>query len=483
MDGTSSQRAALEAVARDHTETQNNLRQATAALDSAFRRIRQLRHSILELADSIPSQESTTRIRNISHMGPAHEAILLSDSTAENQDDSVVPDMARLRSTLPPVVMESLERYEAEQEGRSNHFPSHVLQPPVGMPSRQSSSSRTLHSTSPPHIHNSSITGPSRDPILPRRSWLETQISRPRAIYPDDVSTTLGMRVAAREARGGQTTADDLTPQLEQIILNTTPATARSVDDRSTQRMLGLDQTPEHRRPLDADIRTNRIMDGYIGRESQSPGIPANHSGSGTSVLPSRPVQSRRWRAVRSEAGARQASTVLSMSGALETSVGTSARLSALSNFSTFDNFGTPSTPLSRERPILFDEPHSYVHPPNLPTRRRQPEDITEGIVADNRSYLVRRRLNADGDELVHNISLSDWDEDDLFAWLRPARERISDPAISPRPSRGTGRTSDGGIYFSQRSGSPTNQMQPDAPRRRRGWGASLSLRPCCWFH
>jgi hypothetical protein len=189
--------------------------------------------------------------------------------------------------------------------------------------------------------------------------------------------------------------------------------------------------------------------DGHSGRGSQGSGIHMIHLGGSASanVLPTRQVQSRRWRAVRAEAGGRP----LSASGPSET---TSARLSALSNFSTFDNLGSPSTPHSRERPILFDEPYSYVQP--SPRLRRSSEDLGT-TVGDNRSYLIRRMLDADGDELVHNINLGSWDEDDPSAWLMP------DPSL-PTPRRVRGN-----VHL-QRSDYPTSQPPPQIPRRRRGW-------------
>jgi hypothetical protein len=113
---------------------------------------------------------------------------------------------------------------------------------------------------------------------------------------------------------------------------------------------------------------------------------------------------------------------------------------------------------------------------------------------ADNRSYLVRRRLTADGDEQVHNISLSASDSDDgdnpgippvtfnpEYLNRRAVASRISQtvsrnmpPSSSPMRSLG----SPNGIRPSRVHPAINDEAMPEVPNRRRGW-----CKPYCQFH
>jgi len=112
----------------------------------------------------------------------------------------------------------------------------------------------------------------------------------------------------------------------------------------------------------------------------------------------------------------------------------------------------------------------------------------------DHRNYLVRRRLNADGDEHVHNIHSMNWDDDsdDPMEWLMPpltprahnyldaqilpSRVLRNMSSLSPSvrsyhgsgPPRGHG-SSQGADYIVDdiMHESTASEM----PRRRRGWG------------
>jgi len=451
-------------------DTQNSLRLASTALEAAYRRIRELRHSLLELADSMPPPESQSAIPNPSNIAPAHEAILLSGTTsADEQADSLVLDMARLRSSLPSSVMERLEQFESEflgdqQTDRSSEPP--VLPPaPSGSTTRQLPPSRSsLFSLNSPTVQH-------RNSLLPRRSLLESQLSRRRDVNPDDPSTALGRRVAAREA--GDVSIDASIPHLERFLLSTTAVVARNLENmtnRLNQRsqttdpiaFTRTDAVPPNHRQTGVDPRPRRGLEGTGGRGGRSPSVGATQASA--NVFPPRPPATRRWRTlIRPESGGRQAT-----SGPPSGQSTTSTRLSVLSNFSAVDNFSSPVTPLSRERPILFDEPFSYA-PPNQSGETPFEDDFETNAV--DRNYLVRRTVNADGDELVHNVNLlwNDPDED-RSAWIPPqqSHDNIASRRSIPGPVRDIPYRND--VISDVRS----PRAPPEVPRRRRGWGNSL---------
>src|ERR1700683_3076312 len=155
---------------RNHVETQETISSASLGLTDALHRLQHLRNSLAELTDG-----------SNRGVGPAHRAIVLSDATVE--DGNAVPDMQRLRSTIPSTIMERLEAYEADSRYRSEGgFTSGTLRTPI---SQQSSNSPSLPSS--PAQTTASRTRPTyRAPPLPdlvlpaRRSWLEASLSRHR---------------------------------------------------------------------------------------------------------------------------------------------------------------------------------------------------------------------------------------------------------------------------------------------------------------
>jgi hypothetical protein len=464
------------------TDTQNSLRLASTALEAAYRRIRELRHSLLELADSMPPPDSQPAIPNPSNIAPAHEAILLAGTTGvDEQPEPLVLDMARLRSSLPPPVMERLEQFETEFLGEQQTDRSSA-EPPVLPPAPSGSTTRQLPPSRSSLFNLNSPTVQHRNSLLPRRSLLESQLSRRnRDVNPDDPSTALGRRVAAREA--GDISADVSIPHLERFLLSTTAVVARNLENM-TNRLNQRSQTtdpiaftrldtaqPSHRQP-GVDPRQRRGLEGTGGRGGRSPSVGVTQASASASLYPPRPPATRRWRTViRPESGGRQ-----STSGPSSGQSTTSTRLSILSNFSAVDNFSSPVTPLSRERPILFDEPFSYA-PPNQTGETPFEDDFEPNAV--DRNYLVRRTVNADGDELVHNVNLL-WNEpdEDRSAWIpsQQSHDNIVPRRSIPGPVRDIPYRND--VISDVRS----PRAPPEAPRRRRGWGMYFVIYPT-WRH
>jgi len=472
-----------EVFARDHAQTQNSLRQASAALEAAYRRIRQVRRSLLELSDTLPPSDSQTRISNSNDIGPGHDAIMLAGTPVEDPSDSdEAMDLERLRSSLPAsTTVDGREQIEADF-GRDEHYfdaerarwSDHILQP---APANSEDPVGTVRQPLPSHTLNSPLS-PTRHTFHPRRrSWLESQLSRRREQNPNDPSTALGRRVAAREAAGGSNFVDpSIPPWLDENPLSRASEIARDIENMNSRFLVQIRHTEPAisasrdvpPRPTDAEIHASRIPDVNALRAASQPQMTA-----GSSLFPPRPPTSnRRWRAMRTES--RQSS------GPSPNNSTPSDRLSLLSNFSV-QNLATPTSNFTRDRPLLFDEPSSYVQPTN-PARRRSEEILeTTGAGADRRSYVVHRRMNADGDEHIHSINL-EWDDEDSMSWLMPTRERLQqDPALEymlpPRPPRAPLRYDRGSNHRSDENPVARSSAapMPDLPSRRRGWG-KLSL-------
>jgi hypothetical protein len=455
----------LRQIQNWHAETQNNFRQASNALEAAYRRIRQLRHSLLELAESMPTPDSQAPAPGPNDVGPAHDAILLSSPVnPDEQEDPLVLDMSAL---LPPSFTERLEL----PEERSDH-PRESTTPP---PAPTGRATRPLPSRSPLFNLNSPNLPVRNSLPPPRRSFLESQLTRRRDLNPDDPSTALGRRVAAREA--GEILTDPQLPQLERFLVTTTALLARnleSLSNRLNQRFQTIDSSVPSRTDLTApnqgltpaEHRPRRTADTSNARGARSLSVNTTQTSPNPSMFPPRPPPNRRWRAlIRPESGGRQTTGPVSGQSSSNT------RLSLLSNFSAVENFPSPLTPSSRERPILFEEPYSYA-PPNQPSDTRFEDDVE--MNSAERGYVVRRMVNADGDELVHTFNLlwNDPEDDRASSWLPPqqdsqAHRNAHVPIREPYLRTET-----------HARASSNNAPAPETPRRRRGWGNSFPILP-----
>ena len=460
---------------RDDESHHANFRQATAVLEAAHRRITALRQSLIDLTDSIPALNSPAAPSNAaaaSDIRPPHDAILLTGSSSENQESSL--DMSRVRASLPPLVMDRLQQFEAEHlgEAQPNATPVENLTLPPAP------SGTTIRQLPPPPPHPRGASTSLNPPILPPpnpssavppRSWLDTQLYRRD---PDDPSTALGRRVAARESRETRqviATAYATIPQLQQILLDSTATIARNLENLNNsllQRVQNPDSpyvrpevTPLHT-TVSADGRFRRSLQTSGSRTAQSPvGVNAAQNSSPSTLFPARPPPNRRLSRVMRAESVRQ-STTPSISPLATSASGqssNSARLSMLSNFSTVDNLLTPVTPLSNERPILFDEPDSYV----------PQATIVEPPPEPSRGYFIRRRVNPDGDDLVHNVFWTDpFDDPVISASPRQLPENLPYRWSTPNTIRPPPR-----MEPNQDTWPPPSRPPTELPRRRRGWG------------
>ncbi|KAJ7022039.1 hypothetical protein C8F04DRAFT_1049311 [Mycena alexandri] len=390
---------------------QHSLRAASAALQSAYRRIRQVRRSLVELADPLSSLDSFG-----GDVGPGHSALLLTASPVDEFSDAdEVIDFNAMRSNLAAVdrqTQEYLERYTPGSWVDHQGSPSNVELP---RPRRQ------VQLPSP-----SSSAEPLQHPVIPpRRSMLESQLARRRDLYnSDDPHTFIGRRVAAAEAAGPSRPVD--TPPQPQIDPG-----LRAVElERELMHLRALTTQRRTDPGMAASSRADALSRAEIVRAARSLDMESFRAGhrqqTGNNNPTPRPASNpRRWRAYRAAPETRQNSN----STLPPASAHPDSRLSMLSNFSV-QNLSTPTSAFTRDRPLLFEEPFSYAS-----GSRRESRDIVESPIGSERSYFIHRRVNADGDELVHNINL-EWDDEDPLSWLMSARERGESQDYSAFPRR-----------------------------------------------
>ncbi|KAJ6626925.1 hypothetical protein B0H10DRAFT_1997236 [Mycena sp. CBHHK59/15] len=431
-------------------DTQHSLRAASAALQAAYRRIRQVRRSLVELTEPLPSLDSDAQNGGI---GPGHSALLLTASPIEESsdtDDAI--DLRALRSHL--AAADGHTQYEYLDRFASTGDPWGDYQSPLTPPTAPDPPRprRQVQLPSPAFSVES-----LNQPIIPRRSMLESQLARRReAVNPDDPATFIGRRVAAREAAGPSRPVDH--PRLSHM-----DPVLRAVE---MERELIHLRTLTHQRRTDpglsarADalsrsemLRAARSLDTETFRAGHRQ--PPNNISTNVPVHARPPPNARRWRAMRA------AETRQSSSGSTQSPASAHPdRLSLLSNFSV-QNLSTPTSAIARDRPLLFEEPLSYAPPAN--GNRRDSRDTVDSPIGSERSYFIHRRVNADGDELVHNINL-EWDDEDPLSWLMPTRERLLNER-QDYPSSVTRR----------RLAPPTFDERSEAVRGTRGQGSVVT--------
>lgn len=417
----------------EHTDTQRSLHQASAALDAAYRRIRQVRHSLLELSDRLPnaSPNPDAQTRLLDDVGPGHEAIMLTGGLVEEPIEAgAQADSERPQSSRRVSIIDRLLQHDPRME-RPLSGGDHVSE---WRPIYNDADNPPPHSTA---LH--SPVSPIRSSIPPRRSLLETQLSRRREALLDDPNTALGRRIAAREAARDTSREAAVHPQpndIQQLV---------SVIDGDMQRFriaarLRRSEPPPTEasdRLGDPELRSNRSLDyETLRRATQNP------------------TSFRRFRPARVEP--RQFSVQSSASHP-------SDRLSLLSNLSSVQNLATPTSSVL-SRPLLFDEPVSYFQAADFSRRDSEARDVLGGDAVEDRSYIIRRMIDEDGEELIYNVRIPD--DPGMMA---------ADYALPPRPPRAPLR-SNGATHQRNNTIQTSRTMPPPNVPRRRGWGASDSF-------
>lgn len=174
---------------QEHGDTQRSLQQASMALEVAYNRIRQVRRSLRELSDSLPSTDSLLRFStNFNEFEPGHDALLLAGGSFEADNESSTGFDAStnlILSQIPPTVNlsdvePSMSTGDAEGANEAN----------------------TIDPTDP--IFLQSFFTPNVLPSRFSRQELanDMQYLQRRGLVYDPGTTLRGLRVAARETQG-----------------------------------------------------------------------------------------------------------------------------------------------------------------------------------------------------------------------------------------------------------------------------------------
>lgn len=439
---------------QEQVDTQRSLHQASAVLEAAYRRIRQARRNLLELTEMSPLQDAQTRMGELNDFNPGYDAITL---TGEEFDTRSLEDdeLELRRENTPPDTEARLRRYET--------IPALDFQdtdPSVSYDPMPSNSIGSLPFT-PPSPHPPTVHLPPLSPYLPpgsfhpRRSQLDSQLARRRELLLNDPTTTIGRRVAAREA-GSATPVPSLSPWngASVRLIATIERDMEQVRNASRQRR--TDPVRPEVQPTDAASRASRSLDvNTFQRSIRNQTLQARAINSTSPLGP--PVEPHRQRLGRGSAHPSPQSPMSNQSG----------RLSILSNLPV-QNLTTPVSAVSR--PLLFEEPSSYISAADFTRQYSNFRDEQNGPVGE-RSYVIRRTINADGEEHVHPISF-EWSDEEASPWALPGGQRDElyvDYMSPPRPLRAPP------VRYVQRSDTFQNPQTsgnvPSGAQRRRGWG------------
>jgi len=411
---------------QEHIETQRSLHEASAALETAYNRIRRVQ-SLLHLSESLPNPETQRPFdHDLDSLGPGHRALLLSTSHSDNgrdYEDSLGADFSSLSIERP----NTLSNFESQRRNVA-----------IG-PSRTTSPANSNQPVFHSGIYQSTTQNMSSLRSFPPDAPNESRFSQRYGANEDSASTTRGLRVAAREANARASVAEmdrNMEILLSGVIHGRPPRhLERSgppyVANDSPSR---LSRNPESRRtvPLSPILTASPTIN------------PPSASW--------RASESRRWRNLRQDA--RQTARPMSYD-----------RLDAYPSFSNTVNNDFMSQPSSTI-------PHSSLFAPDqrnrrFPTVSEHFRLYQEALIEDHPLAQRNRRFG----DIPGNLN-ADWDTD-FVSWLVPTPrhdfpQQYRDPL--PLPSRYNGQQRDDAIRVTRTTNTAISPSEDSLPRR--GWGA-----------
>lgn len=376
------------APSRDPSATQRSLAQASASLEAAYDRIRQVRLSLLQLQESYNSFASRFPDQVI---GPNHDAIVLTGDTTLEEPQSLAGQLSQYEDDFENVTSSNAPPRASPGSGWDTYFPDSFTTAPMDPLGTRNSVASSISLNSPVSPHRS---------LPSRRSLLDGNPSQRRE--SDDPSTSLGRQVAARQSNHSSPSQNSLPADIvaQQQYLREAQQTVRELERISNeyQRRLGsmpelpplqelssMEPILEYPRPTPAEILSRRSLDANVLQATNQAVQPSQIS---TSLMPPRLTPNgRRWPRL-SRADIRQGSIQSPSSRSDAT------RLSMLSNFS-INNMSTPSSAVNRDRPLLFDEPMSY-EPGELFPSQAALQDRFDTLA---RRAIIRRQSTAEARE------------------------------------------------------------------------------------
>ncbi|KAJ3575911.1 hypothetical protein NP233_g775 [Leucocoprinus birnbaumii] len=454
-----SRRATISVVGEASQETHRHLQETSAALDAAYNRIRQVRRSLLHLTESLPETLSQLRLQGSE------------------------PESGHVADTFP--LPPDLQRSPVNELGGARARAPWNRSRPSGQPSpaTNSLSVATSHTNVAPSVSRAE-----------NRVFSSLRANRAnRDAQGDDGSTILGRRVAARLVAAP--TVGEAASATNQFMQD-----AGQIYERAYNSIVSV--TRGYEEDLERVLRIARE------RRSNSTTVPSRSTLGRTSI--SAQVSSRSTTQLSPQQSSQSTQISHTPPGSTSSNynwdlgtgntpnnarqnTGPSERLSLLSNLSV-QNFATSNMP---SRPLIFDEPLSYVSSDTVDpiSESRYHPTSDPDSASQGRTYVVHRRYNRNGEELVHNITV-DWDDDDPMSWLMPSpniarrhRNRFSSPrqnfellrgsdplpAIPFQPLSGESTTASSSAAPTQSTSSSEAPNSGDPAPRRRGW-ARLDL-------
>ncbi|KAF8807662.1 hypothetical protein BYT27DRAFT_7189745 [Phlegmacium glaucopus] len=410
---------------QEHMETQRSLHEASAALETAYNRIRRVQ-SLLHLSESLSNADTQRRFDyDMDGLGPGHEALLLSASHSENGrdfGDLLGADFSSLSIEHP----NTLSNFESRRPNVAVG-PSHAISP-----------ANSNQPVFPSGIYPSTTQNMSSFRSFPPDAPNDSRFSQYYGTNEDSASTTRGLRVAAREANARASVTDQMERNMEflhGVIHGRPPRHPEGsgppyVANDSPSR---LSRNPEYRRtaPLSPILTASSTVN------------PPSASW--------RASESRRWRNLRQDA--RQTARPTSYD-----------RLDAYPSFSNIVNndfMSQPSSTASHSSLFAADQRNR-----RFPTVSEQFRLYQEALTTeDNRLTQGNRRFG----DIPGNLN-ADWDAD-FVSWLLPTPrhdfpQQYRDPL--PLPSRYNGQQRDDAIRVTRTSNTAISPPEESLPRR--GW-------------
>lgn len=451
---------------RDPSATQRSLAQASASLEAAYDRIRQVRLSLIQLQESYNSFASRFPDQVI---GPNHDAIVLTGDSTSEEPQSPAGQLSQYEIDFETATSSNAPA----RSGWDTYFPDSFTTGPTDPLATRNSVASSISLNSPVSPHRS---------LPSRRSLFDANSSQRRE--SDDPSTSLGRQVAARQSNQSSPSQNSLPADIvaQQQYLREAQQTVRELERISNeyQRRLGsmpelpplqelssMEPILEYPRPTPAEILSRRSLDANV---LQATNQTVQSSQTNSSLMPPRLTSNgRRWPRL-SRADIRQGSIQSPSSSRSD-----ATRLSMLSNFS-INNMSTPSSAVNRDRPLLFDEPMSY-EPGELFPSQAALQDRFDTLA---RRAIMRRQSTVEAREYVHWFSYCNEGTDGQHgSHGRTLQQDLSHYVLPRLISPTMGATAD----FSSFSPTDTTQelrqssggaASTHSRTRRRGWGMSF---------
>lgn len=226
--------------AQEHSDTQRSLQQASAALEVAYNRVRQVRRSLLQLSSTLPNSDNLPHFSiNYNEVRPGHEALVLSGEPGDTSEGNIEMDrdprdLIRLLTSVPP---------------SANHLPN--VEQGAESGDSYSGNDSFLQSNESEHLLFQPISPPNvLPPRFSRREFIpsDLQYFTRRGIGQDSASTLRGLRVAAREAQGRETRDDMPVQSAEQDRILRGETDRDGVLNARAERQIRLGRNHEGRR-------------------------------------------------------------------------------------------------------------------------------------------------------------------------------------------------------------------------------------------